>query len=148
MVQHSCGFHCQVNTLQPASGFHWAYGWCTTAICFFARGSHSTRPCRGSANGRGNIWHSGGVFGRHELEASEVCKANTQRLGWGQAIRRIEEVYLGEMDEDGEGEEGEAARKLYRDWVRDVPGGILAQELLHTAYHKRDKTVLAAMNDW
>eukprot|EP00884_Botryococcus_braunii_P022513 jgi/Botrbrau1/8946/Bobra.0148s0059.1 len=66
-----------------------------------------------------------------------------------EAIQKIEEVYLGEMDEAGEGGgECGAARELYQEWVQDDPGGPRARELLHTGYHKRDKTVLAAMSDW
>jgi iron only hydrogenase large subunit-like protein len=37
---------------------------------------------------------------------------------------------------------------LYREWVGDAVGGPRARETLHTAYHRREKTLTSAIADW
>lgn len=55
---------------------------------------------------------------------------------------------MGEAEEFGEEPRSAAARQLYEDWIRDEAGGARARELLHTQYHKRDKSVAASIGDW
>ena len=38
--------------------------------------------------------------------------------------------------------------QLYTEWVRGPPGSEAARQLLHTQYHKREKTVTATLADW
>lgn len=37
---------------------------------------------------------------------------------------------------------------MYHEWVGGDPGSEAARQLLHTQYHKRKKTVTAALADW
>lgn len=41
-----------------------------------------------------------------------------------------------------------AVRQLYAEWVRGPAGSEAARQLLHTQYHKREKTVTATLADW
>jgi len=79
-----------------------------------------------------------------------------------QLIEQLEMLYAGadgsnssSGGESGSGtaggtpSEGDAAvQQLYREWVHDGPGSEAARQLLHTQYHKREKTVTAALSDW
>jgi iron only hydrogenase large subunit-like protein len=66
-----------------------------------------------------------------------------------QLLTQLEEVYEGRGDvvQRRPEENGEVAG-LYRQWVGAGVGSQRARELLHTVYHKRDKTVSSAMSDW
>lgn len=39
-------------------------------------------------------------------------------------------------------------QRLYAEWVGGPPGSEAARRLLHTQYHKREKTVTATLADW
>lgn len=39
-------------------------------------------------------------------------------------------------------------QRLYAEWVGGGPASAAARELLHTGYHRREKTVTATLADW
>lgn len=45
-------------------------------------------------------------------------------------------------------EQSPVAAALYEQWVGDSSYSAAAQELLHTQYHKREKTLTATVGDW
>ncbi len=45
-------------------------------------------------------------------------------------------------------EENPVAQQLYARWVGDGPLSSKASNLLHTQYHKRDKSLASAVKDW
>jgi len=45
-------------------------------------------------------------------------------------------------------EESPVAQQLYKEWVGGTPLSSQAVELLHTQYHKRDKSLASAVKDW
>ena len=73
-----------------------------------------------------------------------------------QLIEQLEELYAaGGGGGGGNCSSGDAAAgvepavgQLYAEWVGGGPGSAAAQQLLHTQYHTREKSVTAALADW
>ena len=45
-------------------------------------------------------------------------------------------------------EESPQLRALYAAWVGAPPGSARAEELLHTRFHRREKSVTSTLADW
>lgn len=45
-------------------------------------------------------------------------------------------------------EESLTAQDLYKDWIKARPLTTPAKKALHTEYHKREKSLTAAVKDW
>lgn len=74
-----------------------------------------------------------------------------------QLLERLETLYLSQdgassaaaIGHSGGSDGGAAAlQQLYAEWVGGPPGSEAACRLLHTQYHKREKTVTATLADW
>ena len=66
-----------------------------------------------------------------------------------QLIEELEAAYHAESYlETRSPELNVSVQALYRDWIGDIPGSNLSRDLLHTQYHKREKTVASAIADW
>ncbi|KAL4434294.1 hypothetical protein ABPG75_000735 [Micractinium tetrahymenae] len=74
-----------------------------------------------------------------------------------QLLEQLEVLYAGAGGTSGgssacsSGREPEAelaVQQLYAEWVQGPPGSAAARQLLHTQYHKREKTVTATLADW
>lgn len=86
-------------------------------------------PCAGCLNGGGQVKPAAG-----ETPA--------------QLIERLEGLYAAGGGGEPAPEADAAVQQLYQRWVGGGPGSQPARELLHTQYHKREKTVTAALADW
>lgn len=66
-----------------------------------------------------------------------------------QALERVEAAYHWGLVPPREPGASAEARAVYGAWLQGaVPGSAAARAALHTAYHQREKTVAAAIQDW
>ena len=67
-----------------------------------------------------------------------------------QLIEQLEALYDADLSSSSRPEPAAdaAVAQLYREWVGGPPGSAPARALLHTQYHRREKTVSAALADW
>lgn len=95
---------------------------------------HSTTPTAlaGCLNGGGQVKPAPGQTAAQLIEQLEQLYAADGSAGRGRATPEADAW----------------ARQLYQGWVRGAPGSEAARQLLHTQYHKREKTVTAALADW
>jgi iron only hydrogenase large subunit-like protein len=65
-----------------------------------------------------------------------------------QLLEQLDAVYHGPEVEPRMPEDSPTARGLMAEWVQGACFSERARELLHTSYHKREKTVTAMIGDW
>lgn len=65
-----------------------------------------------------------------------------------QLIEALEASYHGEGMVLRPPEENAGVGELYRSWVGGPPASPAARALLHTEYHRREKSVTSALADW
>ena len=72
-----------------------------------------------------------------------------------QLIEQLELLYAESGSNTSSGSHGASppeadagVQQLYREWVQGKPGSDAARQLLHTQYHRREKTVTATLADW
>lgn len=92
--------------------------------------------CAGCLNGGGQPKPAAGQTAAQLLEQLEVLYAGAGGTSGGNTAGSTEP------------EADPAVQQLYAEWVRGAPGSEAAWQLLHTQYHKREKTVTAALADW
>ncbi|KAL4424954.1 hypothetical protein ABPG77_009683 [Micractinium sp. CCAP 211/92] len=91
----------------------------------------------GCLNGGGQPKPAAGQTAAQLLEQLEVLYAGANGTSGGSCSSSSREP------------EGHAAvQQLYSEWVGAPPGSEAARQLLHTQYHKREKTVTATLADW
>ncbi len=105
-----------------------------------------------SAGSRGSPSGEGGGAGQDALPAGALL----QSMGVGgreketpaQLLERVEAAYHWSAAMLPAWPPGGAVAAAYDGWVGGVPGGRAARALLHTQYHRREKTAAAAVGDW
>lgn len=65
-----------------------------------------------------------------------------------QMIEQLEAMYEADSSSRASPDADAAVGQLYREWVGGPPGSAAARQLLHTQYHRREKTVTATLSDW
>ena len=91
-------------------------------------------PCvcsAGCLNGGGQAKPAPGLTSTQLLDQLDVRYAGAEGSGGGGQIGSSPEV-----------------ERLYREWVGGEPGSAAARRVLHTVYHRREKTVTASLADW
>lgn len=84
----------------------------------------------GCLNGGGQLKPAAGQTPQQLLEQLEVVYHNSAHV---QPRHPLHNSFL---------------QHAYSEWLQGEPGGLSAKRLLHTGYHKREKTVGAALSDW
>lgn len=65
-----------------------------------------------------------------------------------QLIEELEAAYGDAMIDERMPDVNGSVKELYSVWVRGMPGSREARDVFHTQYHKREKTITAALADW
>ena len=63
-------------------------------------------------------------------------------------LDQLDHVYHHEQVLERQPQDNPVVHDLYAHWVHGNIGDPAARELLHTGYHKREKTVTATVADW
>jgi iron only hydrogenase large subunit-like protein len=65
-----------------------------------------------------------------------------------QLIERLEQLYHGDSLLPRPPQANHSVQELYREWVGAAPYSARAQQLFHTQYHAREKSVTMTIGDW
>lgn len=121
----------------PAHGLSYAHILCLHSRLLSMQEFAPPPCCAGCLNGGGQPKPAAGQTAAQLLEQLEVLYAGANGTSGGSCSSSSREP------------EGHAAvQQLYSEWVGASPGSEAARQLLHTQYHKREKTVTATLADW
>jgi hypothetical protein len=107
-------------------------------------GQPGEQQLAGSCGGAGGC--ASGDCRQRQRQAGQGCgepgQAGMAGASCGCGVQRDGQQQAGAAEAAG------AAGVLYEEWVGGAPGSAAARQLLHTQYHKREKTVTSVLSDW